>query len=156
MTQGRRRSISDGLPEGMFARVRQGKTHYYMVDQGSQIGLGTDPARAFALMSAGLAKKMSRPNPPHRLLNWGEVLDVSLDVTSYCGIYFLIKDIKIVYVGKSLNVIRRIGQHPDKSFDRFAWVLCKPEQLDHLERDYINQFSPPLNVMSNAKKQVNY
>lgn len=142
----RRKTVSDGLPEGLFARMRNGKAYYYTIEDGTHVGLGTDPAMAMAKLSSARTRKMSTKHPPHRLLTWGEILDTSLDVEGFCGIYFLIKNLKIVYVGQSLNVIRRSGQHPDKDFDRFSWVLCKRSELDDLERAYIKAFDPPLNI----------
>ena len=53
---------------------------------------------------------------------------------------------KIVYVGQSVNVLSRIAGHKDKLFDRFAFFPCGTDQLNDLERAFINIFLPELNV----------
>jgi hypothetical protein len=65
-----------------------------------------------------------------------------------CGVYFLIKGERIVYVGQAANVFARVGRHVDearKDFDAWNFVLCPREELNSLERHYINEFRPPLN-----------
>ena len=61
------------------------------------------------------------------------------------GIYFLVKDKKVVYVGQSVSVLRRIGTHVYKEFDSFAFVPCDQSLLDRLESLYIHLLRPPLN-----------
>jgi hypothetical protein len=64
------------------------------------------------------------------------------------GIYFLVQgkpydDAKIVYVGKAINVHARIGTHIREgriSFERYYVVPCEREELDRLERAYIEKF----------------
>jgi excisionase family DNA binding protein len=64
-----------------------------------------------------------------------------------CGIYFLICDGQIVYVGKSINVVARIAQHAaEKTFDSWAWVACAKSRLDRTERAYIDALMPKLNA----------
>lgn len=61
------------------------------------------------------------------------------------GIYFLIQNKKVMYVGQSVSVLRRIGNHFDKKFDSFAFVPCDKKVLDKLETLYIHLLRPPLN-----------
>jgi len=61
------------------------------------------------------------------------------------GVYFLINDMKIVYVGQSVNVYSRIPQHVDKRFDRYAIVRCERNLLDLMESLYIHVIRPKLN-----------
>ena len=67
------------------------------------------------------------------------------------AIYFLIKKNKIVYVGKSRNVIGRIGKHildGLKDFDACAYIHIKDEFIDSmgfLEYKYIKKFRPEYN-----------
>jgi hypothetical protein len=69
-----------------------------------------------------------------------------------CGIYFLIQEDEIVYVGQSVTVHNRINQHVGvKEFDRFTYIRCKPEELDVLETKYILKFKPKYNFDSNGK-----
>lgn len=64
-----------------------------------------------------------------------------------CGIYFLVKLRQIVYVGKSVNIRRRVREHAAvKDFDSYAYVPCETAMLDVLERQYIDRFLPQLNI----------
>lgn len=70
-------------------------------------------------------------------------------VTEYmiCGVYFLFQGETLQYIGQSVNILARCGDHfrQGKPFDSFTFVRCKPEQLDVLERSCIRMFKPPLN-----------
>ena len=69
------------------------------------------------------------------------------------GIYFLVKDEQIVYVGSSLNPSKRIGQHRTgtrstaaKDFDS-SFVLPTPiEDLIETEKKFVALIDPPLNI----------
>jgi hypothetical protein len=61
------------------------------------------------------------------------------------GVYFLIDNDKVVYVGQSVNVYARIASHNDKVFDSFAFIPCKKKILDTLESLYIHILRPALN-----------
>jgi hypothetical protein len=62
------------------------------------------------------------------------------------GIYFLISDGKIVYIGQSFSTMLRVRCHSsDKDFDRWHWVPCELARLNATERAYLNLFKPPLN-----------
>ena len=67
---------------------------------------------------------------------------------TFPGIYFLIRDNHVVYVGQSVsNVLVRIAQHTlDKEFDSFT-VITVDESLDlnTLEAAYIYQLEPQYN-----------
>jgi len=63
------------------------------------------------------------------------------------GIYFLILDDKIMYVGQSANILDRIGTHNRKwNFESFKYILCRPDQSNNLERLYIKFLQPPWNI----------
>lgn len=80
------------------------------------------------------------------LLDEDSILFLAGIVTRKCGIYFLIKDEKIVYVGQSINIQNRVQQHRMiKDFDRFTYVECKAEDLSKIEAMYINKLKPILN-----------
>lgn len=70
----------------------------------------------------------------------------------HCGVYFLIIDEEIAYVGQSTNIHRRVSEHfrdskrDGISFDSYTYVLCKPSELDALEAIYIEKFAPEWNV----------
>lgn len=61
------------------------------------------------------------------------------------GIYFLIWENELVYIGKSNDVYTRIKQHKDKIFDRYAIIECPIEELELWEGIFIHQFKPELN-----------
>lgn len=80
------------------------------------------------------------------LLRECEIVGSSVPVGENCGVYFLIKDSRIVYVGQSINVHGRIAEHRRyKEFDRFCFIRCEKENLDVLESLYIHVFRPELN-----------
>ncbi len=62
-----------------------------------------------------------------------------------CGIYFLIKDEELKYVGQSIDVDGRLADHRWREFDRWHWVPCAAEDLDSLERRYLDAFLPTWN-----------
>lgn len=74
-----------------------------------------------------------------------ELVSKSSDYSNVCGIYFLIKDSKIVYIGQSRNIAARITAHKDKDFDSVSYVTCKKEELDITETLYILAYQPLLN-----------
>jgi hypothetical protein len=70
---------------------------------------------------------------------------------NYCGIYFLFDSDELVYVGQSVNVFARIGQHIGyKEFTHWTFINCNQHELDYLEVQYIWKFKPRLN--SNTHK----
>ncbi len=62
-----------------------------------------------------------------------------------CGVYFLIKDHELKYVGQSIDVEGRLREHRSRGFDRWHWIPCAAEELDSLERRYLDAFLPPWN-----------
>lgn len=79
------------------------------------------------------------------LLREHEIVLVSKPWQQFTGVYFLIDNGKIVYVGQSVNVYSRIAQHSQKKFDSFAVLPCQKTELDALESLYIHVLRPPLN-----------
>ncbi len=67
-----------------------------------------------------------------------------------CFVYFLIKENEVVYVGKTLQGIKRPFEHKDKDFDEVKIMYCKENELDYFEDKYIIKYKPLYN------KQVNY
>lgn len=67
---------------------------------------------------------------------------------SVCGIYFLLSDGVVVYVGQSKLILSRVASHiaeATKVFDAVAFVRCKPENLNDFERRYIEKLLPKYN-----------
>lgn len=62
---------------------------------------------------------------------------------SICGVYFLVKGDRVVYVGQSTNLSMRIASHATtKDFDSVAYVPCLREDLDLVESLYIHVLRP--------------
>jgi len=71
---------------------------------------------------------------------------------SYGGIYFLVKDKEIIYIGCSQdNIYARIGAHKNKiDFDSFSTIGIKnTNKISSLEIKYIEKFNPIYNKTSN-------
>lgn len=68
-------------------------------------------------------------------------------------IYFLIQtkeygiktSRKVVYVGKSKRGMQRIFEHSNKKFDAFSYIICNENDLDKLEKEYIDKYRPIYN-----------
>jgi hypothetical protein len=74
------------------------------------------------------------------------IVETSLPWEKSSGVYFLIANSRVVYVGQSVNVYSRIDEHArGKFFERYAYVPCSVEMLDKLESLYIHCLRPPLN-----------
>jgi len=72
------------------------------------------------------------------------------------GIYFLIKNKKIVYVGQSVSVYKRIPEHVDKDFDSYYWIRCPKHKLNSVETLYIHLFKPCLNKFIPSLNLLNF
>ena len=80
------------------------------------------------------------------LLREHEIVEHAVPLHTACGIYFLIFEKKIVYVGQSTNVFSRIFSHVQlKKFDSYVYMPCEKYMLNKLESLYIHFLSPPLN-----------
>lgn len=90
------------------------------------------------------------------LLRESEILDGCQPWGKSVGVYFLIKDGCVVYVGQSVSIYSRISTHQSsKDFDSIAWVECDSSVLDKLESLYIHALRPSLNgTMNNGYKNA--
>jgi hypothetical protein len=89
------------------------------------------------------------------LLPSEEIIKHSMPWEGSTGVYFLIHNGEIVYVGQSVRLRGRIEQHTDKVFDSFSFVLCTQKHLDFLESLYIHQLRPKYNyTQSNGVKSA--
>lgn len=63
------------------------------------------------------------------------------------GIYFLIEDKRIIYVGQSTSIDNRIHRHRKNGvcFDSFTWFEAPELYLKTIEAYYIRRIDPPLN-----------
>src|SRR5687767_1064639 len=78
---------------------------------------------------------------------------MKIEVTerNWTGVYHLIKDGTVVYVGQTTNVFRRIGSHCDKDFDAFEFFPCSVAELDAVEQEHLKRLAPTLNVDGTKK-----
>jgi hypothetical protein len=81
-----------------------------------------------------------------------EIIKGAIPFTLASGVYFLVDNGEIVYVGQSVNVYSRISQHGIK-FDKFAFVPCPVNLLDRLESFYIHVLRPRSNGNFNAQEK---
>lgn len=73
------------------------------------------------------------------------LIEKSKNYGNACGVYFLIKENEVVYIGQSINIASRVTQHRDKEFDSVSYVACHRDELDILESLYILAYQPELN-----------
>ena len=79
------------------------------------------------------------------LLSFEDIVEQALPWEKASGVYFLVHDNEVVYVGQSVHIYSRIAQHSGKKFDRYAFVPCDVALLDKLESLYIHVLKPRLN-----------
>jgi hypothetical protein len=85
---------------------------------------------------------------PKQLRRFGSALVTQQVRRERHGVYFLCLKGKVVYVGKSRNVVVRIHAHLDdrrKRFDSAYYILLPSCQTDEAERTFISHFKPVLN-----------
>lgn len=66
-------------------------------------------------------------------------------------IYFLKNNERVVYVGKTKNIKRRIKEHKDKAFDSYDYIKCDESNANYLEDKYIMKYDPKYNRCLNSK-----
>jgi len=83
------------------------------------------------------------------MLSKEDILNKKIKYEREVGIYFLIKEEEIVYIGQSISISSRICSHSTsrlKDFDSYYFVNCFREELDELETKYIYKFMPRHNL----------
>ena len=68
------------------------------------------------------------------------------------GIYFLIRNRKIVYIGQSKNVEKRLKSHLKKEYDSVRVIQCAIESLSYYEKRWIKLFKPELNGLPGGRR----
>lgn len=89
------------------------------------------------------------------LLSEDAILAMSLPLgqRAFCGIYFLILDDEIVYVGSSINLLARLSTHLAERkmrFNRISFVICAEADVRKTEYAYIRTLKPLYNNFSGA------
>lgn len=67
-------------------------------------------------------------------------------VSHICGIYFLVHQGDVIYVGQSVNVVARLPGHKGKEHDDVFFLRVPQSELDVVEAEFIRILKPPLNV----------
>jgi hypothetical protein len=71
------------------------------------------------------------------------------------GVYILMRQRIVIYVGQSTEPFRRVGTHyAKKHFDEVFFIRCDQEDLDRVERETIEALKPRLNVAYNAHNRA--
>jgi hypothetical protein len=83
-----------------------------------------------------------------------DVISAAIPVKQNTGIYFLILNNEVVYVGQSIDLLGRVSRHirDGKRFDSYAFLSAPKEKLDELERKYIRAFVPVDNISFGNEK----
>lgn len=64
----------------------------------------------------------------------------------YRFVYCLMNDETVVYVGQTVNLFSRVGDHAkSKIFDRVFWFKCRAQDVDFIEKALIKYYKPPKN-----------
>ena len=81
--------------------------------------------------------------------------DISMDQWMKPGIYFLINENEIVYIGKARHPYRRIPDHKYNgiSFDSVFILNSEKDKLTEIEKQYITHYKPKYNKMHNLNQQ---
>lgn len=81
---------------------------------------------------------------PAGLISERDIVSSSVPAEAMSGVYFLIQDSRVVYVGKSVDMYTRVSEHKSKGreFTHFSVIQCPPEGLNELESKYILAFNP--------------
>lgn len=87
--------------------------------------------------------------PNTYLVSKDDILQHAQEWVTFSGVYFLIENDEVVYIGQSVNVYSRIAHHYSSvriKFTKFLFISCPPENLDQVESLYIHLLKPPLNA----------
>lgn len=78
-----------------------------------------------------------------------EIVSAAMPLGQNTGVYFLLHQAVVVYVGQSIDLFNRIGRHAregGKVFDAFTYILCSADELDKLEETYVTALMPRYNI----------
>jgi hypothetical protein len=144
---------NEKLPARLFER---GGGFYYRRNRGEYF-VGHDRRDAIsqaaeANLHTGLCHGRHDPHAmiySEELLNESDIARAAVPVSDLCGIYFLLLEERIVYVGQSFSCHRRIAEHAQqggKLFTSFHILPCDQCDLDRFEALYIEKFQPAYNA----------
>ena len=70
-------------------------------------------------------------------------------MSKMCGVYCLLHDMEIVYIGRSNNVDRRVWEHDANGlvFDSYSYIPAPEHESVAIERALIRKYRPKLNTV---------
>ena len=74
-------------------------------------------------------------------------VDIGEDRT---GVYFLLRENRVVYVGQTRNVLSRLASHKDKNWDGLFFLPAPLLYLTLIEAYYIHLLDPEYNELANG------
>ena len=79
----------------------------------------------------------------------------AVPVVRVVGVYFLMRDGEVVYVGQSVNFHRRLHNHLEegKKFDAYYLMECDKADLTRVERRWIDALRPEYNMDATTKRK---
>lgn len=85
----------------------------------------------------------------HPLMSIHEIVHWKKSRQHASGVYFLLKDDTVQYIGSSINVYSRIAQHIGNKvdFDSATIEFCAEHLILQREAQYIIKYNPPLNCV---------
>lgn len=96
-------------------------------------------------------KKNRERKVDDKILNFKELVSRKKRVIKNAGIYVLFRHGKIIYIGQTINGLRRIYDHLDKGFTEYTFISCRRRDLNRIEAEYIKRYSPCLNIVHNTE-----
>ena len=88
------------------------------------------------------------------LLDEKDILEKATDIprNCNCAIYFLIRENKIVYIGRAVEVYGRLRNQQGRiTFDKVYIHKCDRSDLNRVEREYIHKYQPLVNKLTTNK-----
>ena len=80
------------------------------------------------------------------MLQEAEIVKGAAPYKPTCGVYFLIKSERVMYVGQSASIETRLRDHAGRfDFDSFSFIEARMQDLDKLESLYIHLLRPEWN-----------
>jgi len=74
----------------------------------------------------------------------------------FTGVYFLVRQNRVVYVGQGVNCGCRSLSHKDKEFDHVFVMPCPRSELNRVEAAFISVLKPEYNAIRTTSKTRNH
>jgi len=132
-----------------YYQVPPGMEEFWSGKKTYRLGTKYDQAiREFERMSAKMADPNQGNLDPTGIMELEDILAIGKRIP-VAGVYFLMLNGELVYVGRSDSVLKRLSQHRANKlfFDQFHVIGCTDKDQKKLEQFYISKFRPRLNLM---------